>query len=131
MKLVIFGLTVTSSWGNGHATIWRGLLSALSALGHEPIFFERNVPYYASHRDVCESFDYRIELYDDWTQILPLAREAVDAADAAIITSYCPDAIHADALLTDSRVALRVFYDLDTPVTLDRLRRDGRVEYIP
>jgi spore maturation protein CgeB len=55
MKLVIFGLTVTSSWGNGHATIWRGLLSGLAALGHRATFFERDVPYYASHRDLRES----------------------------------------------------------------------------
>jgi spore maturation protein CgeB len=55
LKLVIFGLTVTSSWGNGHATIWRGLLSSLAALGHDVTFFERDVPYYASHRDLRKS----------------------------------------------------------------------------
>jgi spore maturation protein CgeB len=131
MKLVIFGLTVTSSWGNGHATIWRGLLSALSALGHEPIFFERNVPYYALHRDLRACAEYRIELYDDWTDAFPLAYSALETADAAIVTSYCPDANDAAELLADSRVPMRVFYDLDTPVTLDRLRRGDAVEYIP
>ena len=52
MQLVIFGLTVSSSWGNGHATMWRGLCNALSRRGHKVIFFERDVPYYAQHRDV-------------------------------------------------------------------------------
>ena len=52
MKLVIFGLTITSSWGNGHATLWRGLVRALGARGHHVVFFERDVPYYAKHRDL-------------------------------------------------------------------------------
>ncbi len=54
MKLVIFGLTVSSSWGNGHATLWRGLLRALARRGHRTVFFERDVPYYAFHRDLRE-----------------------------------------------------------------------------
>ena len=131
MKLVIFGLTVTSSWGNGHATIWRGLLGSLAALGHRTTFFERDVPYYAAHRDLRESTDYRIELYGDWLEVVSRARAEVADADAAIVTSYCPDALAATELLISSRVAVRVFYDLDTPVTLDRLRGGGTVEYIP
>ncbi|MGZ5123094.1 MAG: CgeB family protein [Burkholderiales bacterium] len=131
MKLVVFGLTVTSSWGNGHATIWRGLLSALAALGHKTIFFERDVPYYASHRDLRECSEYQIELYGDWSAALPLAYSALEAADVAIITSYCPDAIGAAELLSDSRVPMCVFYDLDTPVTLDRLSRGDAVDYVP
>jgi spore maturation protein CgeB len=131
MKLVIFGLTVTSSWGNGHATIWRGLLSALAALGHRTTFFERDVPYYASHRDLWASPDYRIELYQDWSDIIDTARAELDTADAAIVTSYCVDAVDASELLKSSDVPMRVFYDLDTPVTLDRLRRGETVDYIP
>jgi spore maturation protein CgeB len=131
MKLVIFGLTVTSSWGNGHATIWRGLLSALAALGHRTTFFERDVPYYASHRDLSESPDYEIQLYREWSDIVDFARAEVDEADAAIVTSYCIDAVKATELLMGSAVPMRVFYDLDTPVTLDRLRRGESVEYIP
>jgi spore maturation protein CgeB len=131
MRLVIFGLTVTSSWGNGHATIWRGLLRALAALGHEITFFERDVPYYASHRDLQEAPEYRIELYREWREIMPTAQSAVDNADAAVVTSYCVDALAATKLLKSSNVPVTVFYDLDTPVTLDRLRRGDNVEYIP
>jgi len=46
------------------------------------------------------------------------------------VTSFCPDALQAEALLLDSRARLRVFYDLDTPITLDRLARDQPVAYI-
>jgi spore maturation protein CgeB len=52
MKLVIFGLTISSSWGNGHATVWRSLSRELIARGHEVVFFERDVPYYSAHRDM-------------------------------------------------------------------------------
>jgi spore maturation protein CgeB len=131
MKLVVFGLTVTSSWGNGHATLWRGLLTSLAALGHEIVFFERDVAYYAAHRDLDSAADYRIELYHDWSAALLRARAALAGADVAIITSYCPDAAEAAELVFDSNVAVRVFYDLDTPVTLHRLREGETVSYIP
>lgn len=131
MKLVIFGLTVTSSWGNGHATIWRGLLSALAQLGHDVSFYERDVPYYSAHRDLYRSTDYSIVLYSSWDSIAAQARAELDRADAAIVTSYCADAIAATELLMTSRVGLRVFYDLDTPVTLDALEKAGSVDYLP
>jgi spore maturation protein CgeB len=131
MNLVIFGLTVTSSWGNGHATIWRGLCGALSRLGHRVTFFERDVFYYAASRDLRDTPDYVINLYTDWGEVMPAARRAVREAEAAIVTSYCPDAIAAADLIVSTATGLRVFYDLDTPVTLDRLRSGARVEYIP
>src|SRR5262249_34585351 len=74
MKLVIFGLSVSSSWGNGHATLWRGLLRALAKRGHTVVFFERDTPYYAEHRDLTELADGELILYSDWDAVLPLAR---------------------------------------------------------
>ena len=129
MKLVVFGLTVSSSWGNGHATIWRALCRALAAHGHHVVFFERNVPYYAAHRDLRELPWGRLELYEEWPQVAAFARRQVADADVAMVTSYCPDAIAASALVLDS-AALRVFYDLDTPVTLDEIERAGVISYI-
>jgi spore maturation protein CgeB len=131
MKLVIFGLTVSSSWGNGHATIWRGLCSALARQGHEIEFFERDVSYYAIHRDLASSPDYEITLYKQWEEIQSRARAAVESGDCAIVTSYCPDAQVASDLILESDGRLSVFYDLDTPVTLERLRRGEEVDYVP
>lgn len=131
MKLVIFGLTISSSWGNGHATIWRGLCSALASQGHEIKFFERDVPYYAQHRDLNSVNSYELILYSSWDEILVSARDAINRADCAIVTSYCPDARAAADLMLDIPVAMRIFYDLDTPVTLDRLRAGEDVEYVP
>jgi spore maturation protein CgeB len=130
MKLVVFGLAVSSSWGNGHATLWRGLCRALAARGHFVVFFERDVPYYASHRDVWELPGGSLVLYPSWPDVRDIAVREINSADAAIVTSFCPDAAEAERLVLDSRVARRVFYDLDTPVTLDRLARGEAVPYI-
>lgn len=130
MKLVIFGLTVSSSWGNGHATLWRGLCRALARQGHDVTFFERDVPYYASHRDLVWPEAYQLTLYPAWTELRTEAERRVRDADVAIVTSYCPDAIPACELVLSSG-AIKVFYDLDTAVTLERLKSDGAVEYLP
>jgi spore maturation protein CgeB len=130
MKLVVFGLAVSSSWGNGHATLWRGLCAALAARGHEVVFFERDVPYYASHRDLHELPGGRLHLYPSWPEVRADAARELDTADVGMITSFCPDAAPAEDELLASRAGLRVFYDLDTPVTLDRLARGEPVGYI-
>src|SRR5574338_280154 len=131
MRIAIFGLTISSAWGNGHATLWRGLCRALKRRGHEVDFFERDVPYYASHRDLPSPDGCRLHLYDDWARVSAEARRAVDRADVGMVTSYCPDGRAASTLVLDSRAATKVFYDLDTPVTLDRLTAGQSVEYLP
>jgi spore maturation protein CgeB len=130
VKIVIFGLTITSSWGNGHATLWRGLCKALIRMGHSIVFYERDVPYYASMRDLDHIPGGRLELYRAWHDIRTSASADVGDADVAMITSYCPDSLAAmDIVLAQGR-ARRVFYDLDTPVTLARLDAGERVHYI-
>ena len=130
MKLVIFGLTVSSSWANGHATLWRGVINALAAQGHEVIFFERDVPYYAHHRDLNSGENFTLQLYPTWEAVAHAAQSAIGEADAAIVTSYCPDAQEASDLILQSN-AIKVFYDLDTAVTLEKLKRGETVSYLP
>ena len=130
MKLVVFGLTISSSWGNGHATLWRGLTSALARLGHSVTFFERDLPFYAPHRDLFEVPGGELRLYREWEELLPHARGALAACDVAMVTSYCPDGAAAGELVSSSRARLKVFYDMDTPVTLERARQGGPVEYV-
>jgi spore maturation protein CgeB len=130
MKLVIFGLTMSSSWGNGHATLWRGLCRALWRRGHDVVFFERDVPYYAANRDFWELPGGTLSLYRDWDEVLPTARAQLAGADVAMVTSYCPDGVTATELVLSSPARVRTFYDLDTPVTLDELRRGRPVFYL-
>jgi spore maturation protein CgeB len=130
MKIVIFGLTVSSSWGNGHATLWRGLCKALGQRRHEVVFFERDVPYYAAHRDLKQLPNGELILYSDWPGILSRAKRELADADVGMVTSYCPDGISASDFVLASNVKLRTFYDLDTPVTLNHLRAGKSVDYI-
>ena len=130
MKIAVFGLTISSSWGNGHATLWRGMCRALNRQGHRVTFFERDVPYYALNRDLFEMAGGELVLYGEWDVIRARAEREVTEADATIITSYCPDAVAAmDLMLSDGRT-IKVFYDLDTPVTLARLDCGESVPYL-
>ena len=130
MKLVFFGLTISSSWGNGHATLLRGLFKALTARHHRIAFFERDVPYYAAHRDLIEMPGVDLYLYNDWSDIAATARDAVAESDVAVVTSYCPDGIAATEMVISSNINLSVFYDLDTPVTLEALQHGEQLAYI-
>lgn len=131
MKIVIFGLAISSSWGNGHATLWRGLVHALTRRGHHVVFFERDVPYYAAHRDLHDlPGGGALILFEDWEAVRVRAVRELADADVAIVTSYCPDARDAEAAVLDAPRAIRVFYDLDTPVTLAALGAEHRPAYV-
>ena len=131
MKLVVFGLSISSAWGNGHATLWRGLCCALRRKGHRVVFFERDTSYYAAHRDPPETYGCDLRLYSDWKSIYATARREIDDADATIATSYCPDGAAAADLMFSSRVPVTAFYDLDAPVTLAAVRAGEPVSYLP
>ena len=127
MKIVVFGLSLSSSWGNGHATTYRALLKALAARGHEITFFERDASWYADNRDLPAPTYCSLVLYTD-LDIVSDIRKQIKDADLVIIGSYVPEAIHLARLLRP--IAKRLaFYDIDTPVTLAALER-GEWEYI-
>lgn len=127
MKLVVLGLSITSSWGNGHATTYRALLRELSSLGYQVVFLERDVPWYASHRDMIAPGFCEIELYRDLEDLRERFTELVRAADAVMVGSYVPVAVGEWVLATAKGVT--AFYDIDTPVTLAKLEQ-GDCEYL-
>ena len=106
-------------------------MRALASLGHRVVFYERDVPYYAQHRDLTEWPDGDLRLYSSWEDVLPRARADAADADVAMVTSYCPDGVAAAELILGGAGNLRVFYDLDTPVTLESLRQGQSVPYLP
>src|SRR5215211_2421803 len=106
MKIVIFGLTISSSWGNGHATLWRGLCRALARRGHSVVFYERDVPYYATNRDLLEVPGGELVLYGDWGEIADRAEREIAEADVAMVTSYCPDGLAATELVLQAARAV-------------------------
>lgn len=129
MKLVVFGLSVSSSWGNGHATTYRALLRAFAARGHEVVFYEWNAPWYRDHRDLPEPDFCRLELYDEWDDVAARAIAEARESDAAMVGSY----VHNGTRLIDDLAAGGVealhFYDIDTPVTIAQLRQ-GSTDYL-
>lgn len=129
MKIVVFGLSITSSWGNGHATTYRALLSALRARGHRIVFFEKNEEWYASNRDLPAPEYCEVRLFENWAQArLEIRRELVDS-DAAVLGSFFPEGIRTAHEVLNSKVPVKIFYDIDTPVTLEKLRAGG-AEYL-
>jgi spore maturation protein CgeB len=129
VKITIFGLTLSSSWGNGHATPYRALIRALDRLGHRVSFFEKDVPYYRSRRDF-DSCDYcELSLYSEWSEVRDRALSTAADSDVVITASFLPEGRRINAEVLDLGRPLHVFYDLDTPVTLAKLRHGG-VEYL-
>jgi spore maturation protein CgeB len=125
MKLVFLGLSITSSWGNGHATNYRALVTALRERGHEVVFLERDVPWYASHSDAPDAG----ELYTSVDELRDRFAEDVRSADLAVVGSYVRDGVEvADWVLSTAGGAV-AFYDIDTPVTLAKLAA-GDEEYL-
>src|SRR5579863_9847319 len=112
MKLVFFGLSITSTWGNGHGTTYRALLRALHERGHEIVFFEKDVEWYASNRDLPEPEFCSVRLYDKWSEVLPRARKQLRDADVAIVGSYFPDGLAAIDEMLDADVPVKAFYDI-------------------
>lgn len=132
MHFVIFGLTVSSSWGNGHATLWRGLLKAMARRGHTVTFYERDVPYYSETRDDwAVPSCVKVKIFDSFQAIRSAVRRELASTDVALVTSYCQDGPAAAKLIFDSGVAVSAYYDLDTPVTLGSLGSGAPVAYLP
>jgi len=127
LKITIFGLTISSSWGNGHATPYRALLRGLARLGHQVTFYEKDVEYYYWRRDFT-SCDYcNLMLYGSWTEVRQRAMAESAESDAVVVGSYCPEGARiSDEVLALER-PLRIFYDLDTPITLARLGTEDLV----
>lgn len=128
MRLVVFGLSLSSSWGNGHATTFRALLKEYAARGHDILFLERDVPWYAGNRDMTDPAFCRLEYYADLAG-LEKWRGEIASADAVIVGSYVPEGVEVSRFVQAAARGVAAFYDIDTPVTFAKLRR-GDYEYL-
>jgi spore maturation protein CgeB len=121
LRIVILGLSITSSWGNGHATTYRGLMRALCRRGHEVLFLERDTPWYRNHRDLSQPPFGATSLYHSVAELRERWRGPLRDADLVVIGSYVPDGIAVAGLVRRMAAGLVAFYDIDTPVTLAAL----------
>jgi spore maturation protein CgeB len=129
LNCVFLGLTITSTWGNGHATTYRGLLKELSKRGHSVSFLERDVPWYAGNREFSEAPYCRIELYQSLAELKERYSGLVREADVVVVGSYVPEGIAVGDWVTSVARGCTAFYDIDTPVTLANLKADS-CEYL-
>jgi len=129
MKLVVFGLSISSSWGNGHATTYRALLRAFAARGHEVAFYEWDASWYRENRDFPRPEFCRLVLYRDWDEVAAEAVAEARDADATLVGSYVKDGPRVIDALAEAGVDPLFFYDIDTPVTVSALRSGG-AEYL-
>ncbi len=129
LDIVIFGLSITSSWGNGHATTFRALVRALSARGHNVSFLERNMPWYAEHRDLPNPPYGITQLYKSLAELKKRFARKVSNADLCIVGSYVPDGVAVGEWVMRTCRGVKAFYDIDTPVTLAKLA-SGDAEYV-
>ena len=125
LNIIIIGLSVTSSWGNGHATTYRALVRGLVARGHEVLFLERDVPWYAAERDLPAPPYGRTALYASVDDLTTRWHDEVRDADCVIVGSYVPDGIAIGQWVLDLARGVTAFYDIDTPVTLAALDAGG------
>ncbi len=129
LDLLVLGLSITSSWGNGHATTYRGLVRELVRRGHRVLFLERDVPWYAANRDLRHPPFGEVELYRSLAELDRRFRARLAACDAAILGSYVPDGVAVGEWVLEHARGAAAFYDIDTPVTLAKLAR-GDHEYL-
>lgn len=129
LDIVVLGLSITSSWGNGHATTYRGLLSEMDRRGHHIQFLERDVPWYASHRDLADPPFADTALYDNLDELKSRFASRVREADVVIVGSYVPDGTAVGEWVVETAGGVTAFYDIDTPITLRRLEQ-GECEYL-
>ena len=122
MRISILGLALTSAWGNGHATTYRSLCQALHARGHTIRFLEKDVSWYRDHRDLPDPPFCTVTLYEEWIETRSWMEETIAQSDLVIIGSYFPDGLAAARELFARAQCPVFFYDIDTPVTLQRLR---------
>ena len=132
MRLVFFGLSIASAWGSGHATTYRGLLRELHRRGHTLVFYERRTEWFDSHCDLPQAEYCDIRRYASWPP--PGVVEEVRAADVVVLGSYTGagfgDGVAIADWLPAHTQALLVYYDIDTPVTLEQFRTTGRTTYL-
>lgn len=129
LDIIIIGLSLSSSWGNGHATTYRSLIKGLSQERHQVTFLERDVKWYASNRDMQSSPHCDLQFYEDTDELKSQFADPIRQADVVIVGSYLKDGVDIGHWVLNKARGITAFYDIDTPVTLSKLE-DEDYEYI-
>lgn len=128
-SIVILGLSITSSWGNGHATTYRSLIKGLASQGVTVLFLEQDAPWYAPHRDLTEFPQARIHIYNSLDELKTLYADDIRNADMVMVGSYVQQGTEVIDWVLETAGGLKTFYDIDTPITYTKLLQ-GDAEYL-
>lgn len=126
LRIAFFGASLVSAWWNGAAMYYRGLLKALHARGHQITFYEPALPERQRHRDLPVAPDwatvvmYSVEGTSGLERCLEEARDA-DVVVKASNVGFRDDWLNARVLELKSGGTQVVYWDLDAPVTLERM----------
>ncbi|MBV8926344.1 MAG: glycosyltransferase, partial [Bradyrhizobium sp.] len=127
MNISFFGSSLVSSYWNGAATYYRGLLKEIAALGHAITFFEPDAFERQAHRDIDDPDWARVVVYpataEGWQASLALAMRSADLMIKASGVGVF-DAELDDAIANSASKALRIYWDVDAPATLQAIAED-------
>ena len=127
MKIAIFGSSLVSSYWNGAATYYRGIVRALAARGHALVFLEPDAYGRQQHRDLEDPPWAEVVVWEPTTE---RARELVASVAGHDVVVKASGVGVLDAELEAAVAALegptRIFWDVDAPATLTRLEQDPR-----
>ncbi|CUH13313.1 hypothetical protein JSE7799_00244 [Jannaschia seosinensis] len=124
MKIAFYGSSLVSSYWNGAATYYRGILGALAKLGHEVTFYEPDVLDRQKNRDIDPPDWCRSVVYDGTEAALRRAAAEVAEADVVVKTSgvgFMDDTLLEAVFAAASPGALRIWWDVDAPATLSEI----------
>lgn len=125
MKIAFYGSSLVSSYWNGAATYYRGLLRALHARGYDITFYEPDVYDRQKHRDIEPPDWCKVVVYDGTVEALKAVTRHAAEADIVVKASGVgfEDELLIKEVLANARPdAIRVFWDVDAPATLAELR---------
>jgi spore maturation protein CgeB len=123
VKIAFFGSSLVSSYWNGAATYYRGIVRALAERGHTVTFYEPDAYDRQANRDIPDPPWARVVVYDpaQWEQTLELARGAEVAVKASGVGANDAEL---EAGVLELGAATTIFWDVDAPATLARLEAD-------
>jgi spore maturation protein CgeB len=127
MRLAFFGSSLVSAYWNGAATYYRGMIRALHALGYHVTFYEPDAYGRQMHRDITDPCWAEVVVYENTEAGLVGALRAARGVDIVVKASGVGvfDRELEEAVANWTPGALRVFWDVDAPATLDRLDSDA------
>jgi spore maturation protein CgeB len=129
MNIAFFGSSLVSAYWNGAATYYRGIIRALHELGHRVTFYEPDAYDRQKHRDIQDPDWARVVVYPaNGEEGVLHALEQARGADMLVKTSgvgVFDQLLEAAVLIVKDTHTLAVFWDVDAPVTLDRVKADA------